>query len=58
MGSNPMAMVQQFQRFVSNFQKMQKNPQQAVQELLNSGQMSQTQYNQLSQIASQILGRK
>ncbi len=31
------------------------NPQQVVQNLLNSGQMSQSQYNQLSQIANQVI---
>ena len=51
-------MMKQFQTFVTNFEKMHKDPQQAVQELLNSGQMSQQQYNQLSQMASQILGKK
>lgn len=30
------------------------DPRQQVQELLNSGRMSQTQYNQLSQMATQI----
>ena len=54
---NPMGMLQQFQTFVNNFQKMGKDPRQAVQELLNSGQMTQQQYNQLSHIASQILGK-
>ena len=56
--NNPFGMMQQFQAFVNNFQKMQKDPRQAVQELLNSGQMTQAQYNNLSQMASQILGRK
>lgn len=56
--NNPLGMMQQFQTFVTNFQKMNKDPRQAVQELLNSGQMTQQQYNQLSQIASQIMGRK
>ena len=56
--NSPFGMMQQFQNFVTNFQKMQKDPRTAVQELLNSGQMSQAQYNQLSQMASQILGRK
>ena len=54
---NPMITLQQFQTFVNNFQKMGKDPRQVVQELLNSGQMSQQYYNQLSQIASQILGK-
>lgn len=31
------------------------NPQQIVQNLLNSGQMSQSQFNQLSQIANQVV---
>jgi len=56
--NNPMNMLQQFQTFAENFSKMQKNPRDAVQELLNSGQMTQAQYNQLSQMASQIMGRK
>ena len=51
-------MLQQFRTFVTNFEKMHKDPQQAVQELLNSGQMTQAQYNQLSQMASNILGKK
>lgn len=32
------------------------NPQAIVQQLLNSGQMSQAQFNQLAQQAQQILG--
>lgn len=58
---NPLEVMQQFQTFCTNFQKMQKDPRQAVQELLNSGQMTQAQYNQLSQQAkglSQMLGIK
>lgn len=31
------------------------NPQQVVQNLLNSGRMSQSQFNQLSQIANQVV---
>lgn len=49
-------MINQFSTFVNNFKKMNKDPQQAIQELLNSGQMSQQEYNQLRQIANQILG--
>jgi len=56
--NNPINMLQQFQTFASNFAKMQRDPRQTVQELLNSGQMTQQQYNQLSQMASQIMGRK
>ncbi len=44
-------MVSQFNAFRSTFQG---NPQQKVQELLNSGQMTQEQFNQLSQLAQQF----
>ena len=49
---NPMMkMVQQFQQFSSNFHG---DPRQRVQELLNSGQMSQQQFNYLSNLAQQF----
>ena len=48
----------QFQQFMSSFQQFKANfkgdPQQEVQRLLNSGQMSQQQYNQLQQMANQM----
>lgn len=48
----------QMQQFMSEFQKFKASfkgdPQQEVQRLLNSGQMSQQQYNQLQQMASQF----
>ena len=51
-GNNPMVnMLQQFQQFRANFQG---DPRQKVQELLNSGRMSQQQFNQLSQLAQQF----
>ena len=47
--NNPMMnMIQQFQQFKANFQG---DPRQRVQELLNSGQMSQQQFNYLSNLA-------
>ena len=46
-------MMKQFQQFRNNFQG---DPKQKVQELLNSGQMSQQQFNYLSQIAQQFQG--
>ena len=50
--SNPMMnMLQQFQQFKANFQG---DPRQRVQELLNSGQMSQQQFNYLSNLAQQF----
>lgn len=45
---NMMAQLNQFR------QTFQGNPKQQVQQLLNSGKMSQEQFNQLSQIATQI----
>ena len=51
----PMGQFQQmmsaFQQFKANFQG---DPQQEVQRLLNSGQMSQQQYNELQQRAMQL----
>lgn len=50
-------MIQQFQQFKASFRG---DPQQEVQKLLNSGQMTQAQYNQIQQMAmqmSQMLGR-
>lgn len=45
---NAFDMMNKFNAFRSTFQG---NPQQKVQELLNSGQMSQEQFNQLSTMA-------
>lgn len=50
-GNNPFAMVQQFNQFRRNFTG---DPKQTVQNLLNSGQMSQAQFNQLAQMANQF----
>ena len=48
----------QIQQFMSEFQQFKNsfkgNPQQEVQRLLNSGQLTQQQYNQLQQAAIQI----
>lgn len=56
--NNPLNMMQQFQTFVDNFQKMGRGPQSVVQELLNTGAMSQTQFNELRAQANQIMGTK
>lgn len=60
--NNPMSymmnMMQQFNRFRDSFTG---DPKQQVQELLNSGRMSQDQYNQLAGMANsfmQMLGKK
>lgn len=52
--SNPMAnMLAQFQNFKMGFQG---DPRQKVQELLDSGQMTQEQLNQLMVMANQFKG--
>lgn len=48
---NMQNMLQQLNQFRQSFQG---DPKQQVQQLLNSGKMSQAQYNQLSQMATQI----
>lgn len=50
---NMMNLMSMFQNFKMGFQG---NPQQKVQELLNSGQMTQEQLNQLMAMASQFQG--
>lgn len=51
----PFNNMQNFVQKLNNFrQTFQGDPRQQVQRLLNSGQMSQQQYNQLSQMATQI----
>lgn len=50
--------IDQFNQFQSTFQG---DPKQKVQELLNSGQMTQNQFNQLSnmaQVFQTLLGRR
>jgi len=50
---------QNFQNFARQFmQQSQLTPEQRVQQLLNSGQMTQQQFNQLRYIANQIMGRR
>lgn len=49
---NPMDMIQQFNQFKQTLQG--RDPQQIVQELLQSGKMSPQQFEQLKQQASEI----
>lgn len=50
---------QQFNAFSSQFSgPNQISPQQRVQQLLQSGQMTPQQFEQLSQMANAIMGRK
>lgn len=57
---NPAEITQKFNEFKRDF--MQKypgvNPQAKVQELLNSGKMSQQQFEQLRNIANSLTGRR
>ena len=50
-----------FSDFMSEFQRLQqtvKNPRQEVERLLQSGAMSQSDFNKLGQMANQMMGRK
>ena len=51
MQNNNGNMLQRFQQFRQNFRG---DPQQQVQQLLNSGKVSQAQYNQAVQMAQQF----
>lgn len=53
MPPNMANLIQQFQQFKSTFQG---NAQQQVQQLLNSGKVSQQQYNQAVQMANALKG--
>ena len=48
--------MSQFNQFRQNFNN--QNPQQVVQQMLDSGQMTQQQFNQLSQMANRILNNR
>lgn len=49
--TNMQAMLSQFQQFKQSFRG---NPQEQVQQLLNSGRISQAQYNQAVQMANEL----
>lgn len=51
---NPMQYIMQKRLNLPQGINPMQNPQAAIQQLLNSGQMTQTQYNQLQQMAGQI----
>jgi hypothetical protein len=48
---NIMQILQQFQQFKQNFKG---NPQEMIQQMLNSGRISQQQYNSAVQMAQQL----
>lgn len=50
---------QRFAAFAQQFAKQnQMTPEQKVQQMLNSGQMSQQQFNTFAQIADRLVGRR
>lgn len=51
--NNPFALIQQFQNFKRNFKG---DPRQQVQDLLNSGKMTQEQFEQCESIARSLQG--
>lgn len=62
MGSNPFASPQAFQnaanQMMMSLNQMGMTPQARVQQLIQSGVMSQQQFSQLAQMANQIMGRQ
>ena len=50
-GNNPMQMIQKFMEFKNNFKG---NPQEEVQKMLQSGQITQQQLDQAQQMAQQF----
>lgn len=50
--ANPSNMVQRFQEFRRNFSG---NPQEIIQQMMNSGKISQEQYNQAVQTANRLM---
>lgn len=57
-GNNQTNPISQFMNDFNRLQQTIRNPKQMVENLLQSGQMSQNQFNELSQMANQIMGRR
>ena len=60
MFGNMQNMRSKFQQFAQNFQQQNSgnvNPQQMVQQLLDSGRMSQEQFNQIQNMANMFFGK-
>ena len=53
MSNNPQNIIKQFQQFKQNFSG---DPKQQVQQMLNSGKISQDQYNKAVQMANTLQG--
>lgn len=56
-GNGPIGNIQNFMSQLKQFRSsFQGNPNDKIQELLNSGKISQEQYNQCANMANQIMG--
>lgn len=55
--NNPM-FRQQLNNFAQNIMRQGINPQQMVQQLLNSGKMTQAQFEQFRPVANQMTGQR
>lgn len=53
--SNTQDKMDQFKSFAADFMRTGKDPQSVVQQLLQNGSMTDAQFKQLGQMASQIL---
>lgn len=51
---NPNAFLNSYKQFMSQVSKETQNPNQIIQNLMNSGQVSQAQFNQARTIANQL----
>lgn len=59
MFGGPQAFQQRLSAFAENFRRSSNlTPEQMVRQLMSSGQMTQDQFNRLSQIANTIVGKR
>ena len=59
MFGGPQAFQQRLNAFAENFRRSSNlTPEQMVRQLMSSGQMTQDQFNQFSQIANSIVGKR
>ena len=55
--NNPLDLQNKFNKFVQEYKSQwNQDPKERVQQLLDSGKMTQEQYNQLRQVANMFLG--
>lgn len=56
-GGNQQNFISKMMSEVSRLQRQIQNPKQMVEQLMQSGKMSQQDFNRLSQMANQIMGK-